>query len=171
MICSLCNWFGHPFHRSRPLYYTLLLSSPLPWSLSKGSISLQKNSYYFQLINYKCTWCGTNPYFILLFIFFIPFLLFFLSLSFFPPHPFLFWNLSSYPDSLSFYRDEHQRDEKEVKMIHVWSRMEYATQLLVLPLVYVNCNAHFIGYLFKWFFKKEQFIFITGFPVEWLNAV
>lgn len=148
MICSLCSWLGHPFHRSRPLYYTVLLSSPLPWSLSKGSISIQKiHECYFQLIDYKCTWCGTNPYFILLFIFFIPLLLFFLSPSFFPLHPFLFWNPSSYPDSLSFYRDEHQRDEKEVKMIHIWSRMEYATQLLVLSLVYVNFNAHFIEYL------------------------
>lgn len=134
-----------------PVLHSLALFTPSLISIQRINF-YTKNSYYFQLINYKCTWCGTNPYFILLFIFFIPFLLFFLSLSFFPPHPFLFWNLSSYPDSLSFYRDEHQRDEKEVKMIHVRSRMEYATQLLVLPLVYVNCNAHFIGYLFKWFF-------------------
>lgn len=107
------------FHRPRPLYYTLLLSPPHSWALAEGSIPTQN----FMNVIFNLLTLNAHGVELILTLYyssflFIPLLLLFLSLSLFPPHPFLFWNCSSHTDSLSFtffHRDEHQRDRKEIK--------------------------------------------------------
>lgn len=126
LVCYLCRWFGHPSCSSS-------LCSVFSCSLHPLSELYLKDQFLYKncinVIFNLLAICAHGVELILTLYFcsflFMPLLLFFLSPSLFSLQPFLFWSASPHTDSLSFYKDEHQRDEKEKKIDTYMEWMEY----------------------------------------------
>lgn len=171
MICCLCTWFGPPSYRSRPCTTLSCSLHPLPDLYVKGQF-LYKNLMNVIFILLTINAHGVE---LILTSWFVPFSLSLSFCSFFPhlsfqPNPFsseiLPPTLIHFLQQWTSERQERDTIDKYIYGVRWNMQQSYWSCLysiyILMPISYDIYSGDFF---------KEQFVFIIGFPVEWLNAV